>query len=47
MHHSPLLYGDQKDGYILKIRGDGSSGTAGILWEEGFLMMNVKLNDGV
>ena len=36
-----------KDGYTLKIHVDGSNGTADIIWDEGFLMMSVKLNDGI
>jgi hypothetical protein len=31
---SHYQYGRPKDGYILKILGDGSSGIADIIWEE-------------
>ena len=39
MHHFPSLNGGKGDGSTMKIPGDGFSGTADIIWEEGVLMM--------
>jgi hypothetical protein len=44
---NPYLYGEKKDGYVMKIPVAGFNGIAGILWAEDFLMMNDKSNDGV
>jgi hypothetical protein len=43
---NPYLYGEKKDGYVMKIPVAGFNGIAGILWGEEFLMMNDKSNGG-
>jgi hypothetical protein len=40
------LFGGKKDGFILKIPGDGFSGIAGTTWAGGAQMMNVRSKDG-
>lgn len=44
---NPYLYGEKKDGYVMKIPVAGFNGIVDILWGEDFLMMNAKSNDGV